>query len=95
MNNLESKKITLFKKLCELLESMHWSIELINESEKQSNLGVNYHKLLFPHGQTQLVQEFDHATPNGGIVQNHPLLQNAPFQMLYHWPCIVGHAIDV
>lgn len=59
MNNQETKKITLFKKLCKLLDSMHWSIELINEAEKQSNLETNYHKLLFTNGQTQLIQEFE------------------------------------
>ena len=59
MNNRETKKIALFKKLCNLLDSMQWSIEMINEAEKQSKLDANYHKLLFPNGQTQLVQEFE------------------------------------
>ena len=59
MNNQETKKIALFKKLCNLLDSMQWSIEMINEAEKQSKLDANYHKLLFPNGQTQLVQEFE------------------------------------
>ena len=59
MNNQETKKIAFFKKLCNLLDSMHWSIEMINEAEKQCKLDANYHKLLFPNGQTQLVQEFE------------------------------------
>ena len=59
MNNQETKKIAFFKKLCNLLDSMHWSIEMINEAEKQCKLDTNYHKLLFPNGQTQMVQEFE------------------------------------
>lgn len=59
MNNQETKKIALFKTLCKLLDSQHWSFEMINEAEKQSKLDTNYHKLLFPNGQTQLVQEFE------------------------------------
>lgn len=59
MNNQETKKIAFFKKLCNLLDSMHWSIEMINEAEKQCKLDANYHKLLFPNGQTQMVQEFE------------------------------------
>lgn len=59
MNNQETKKIALFKIICKLLDSMNWSIELINEAEKEIKFDTNYHKLLFPGGLVQLVQEFE------------------------------------
>lgn len=59
MNNQETKKNALFKSIPKLLDSMHWSIALINEAEKQNKLDTNYHKLLFPDGLAQLVQEFE------------------------------------
>jgi ubiquinone biosynthesis protein COQ9 len=59
MNNQETKKNALFKSISKLLDSMHWSITLIKEAEKQNKLDTNYHKLLFPGGLAQLVQEFE------------------------------------
>lgn len=59
MNNQETKKNALFKSISKLLDSMHWSITLINEAEKQNKLDTNYHKLLFPGGLEQLVPKFE------------------------------------
>lgn len=59
MNNQETKKNALFNSISKLLNSMHWSITLINEAEKQNKLDTNYHKLLFPGGIVQVVQEFE------------------------------------
>ena len=59
MNNQETKKNALFNSISKLLNSMHWSIALINEAEKQNKLDTNYHKLLFPGGIVQVVQEFE------------------------------------
>ncbi len=59
MNQQETNKHILFKELCELLDSMHWSDELIKTAEKNCKFTINYHKLLFPKGTAELVQSFE------------------------------------
>jgi ubiquinone biosynthesis protein COQ9 len=38
---------------------MNWSNELIEIAETNCDFAVNYHKLLFPNGMTNIVQEFE------------------------------------
>ena len=59
MNNQYAKKNLMFKEITKLLDSMNWSDELIKVAEANCNFAINYHKLLFPNGVTNIVQEFE------------------------------------
>ena len=59
MNQQETNRNILFKELCELLDSTHWSDELISMAETNCQFTINYHKLLFPNGKAELVQSFE------------------------------------
>jgi ubiquinone biosynthesis protein COQ9 len=53
------RKIFLFAEICKLLDQENWSTEIALQAEKKCNLDRNYHKLLFPGGLSQMVQEFE------------------------------------
>jgi ubiquinone biosynthesis protein COQ9 len=55
----KERKVFLFEEVCKLLNEMNWSTALAKQAEENCKLEANYHKLLFPDGLPQMVQEFE------------------------------------
>ena len=59
MSGMASKKQIFFNELCVLLDSESWSGVILKKAEKAAGFIPNHHRILFPEGESQIVQEFE------------------------------------
>ncbi len=63
MNDFTKKhidsKIKLFKEMIKLCENKVWSINLLKKAESNCNLNPGYIYIIFPDGESQILQEFE------------------------------------
>ena len=52
-------KVKLFQELVNLMETSGWLENIISQAESNCKLDLGYHHVLFPDGESQILQEFE------------------------------------
>lgn len=55
----EMSKISLFKELTKLLDNNAWSKAMISEAESNCKMNPGYYHIIFPSGESQILQELE------------------------------------